>query len=76
MRKTLLTAAAALALSACAEPVPTMEKTRDQMTERERQETIANSGLPGASVVKKGLAMADAENQRTAEIDSAADSTQ
>jgi hypothetical protein len=75
MRKTLLTLAA-LTLSACAEPVPKMEKTRDQMTERERQETIANSGLPGASVVRKGLAMADAENQRAAEVDSIADGNQ
>jgi hypothetical protein len=72
MRLTLLTIAV-LTLASCAAPVPEMKKTRDQMTEREREETIANSGLPGAGVVKKGLAISDAENRRTAEIDSAAD---
>jgi hypothetical protein len=42
------------------------------MTEREKQEAIANSVLPGAGVVKRGLAMADAENRHSAEIDSVA----
>jgi len=72
MRKSLLTVAL-VTLSACAAPVPKVEKTRDQMTERERQETIANSGLPGANVVRKGLAIADAENRHAAAIDSASD---
>lgn len=75
MRKSLLMVAI-LTLSACAAPVPKMEKTRDQMTERERQETIANSGLPGATVVRKALSMADAENARAAAIDSAANDSQ
>jgi hypothetical protein len=73
MRNSLLSIAGVLLLTSCAAEVPKMEKTRDQMTERERQETIAASGLPGASVVKKGLAIADAQNHQEAAIDSAAD---
>jgi hypothetical protein len=61
---------AVLALASCAKPVPKMEKTRDQMTAREREETIANSGLPGSGVVKKALSISDAENRRLAEMDS------
>lgn len=70
MRKSLLTAAAALvSLSACAEP-PVIEKPRSQMTQRERDSTIAHSGLPGSGVVKKGLSMADREAKRAAILDS------
>jgi hypothetical protein len=75
MTRTLL-AVAALIVSACAEPAPKFDKPRDQMTERERQETIANSGLPGSSVVRKGLIIADAENRRSAAVDSAGDGDQ
>jgi hypothetical protein len=41
------------------------------MTQRERDSTIAISGLPGAGVVKKGMNMADAGAKRAAMIDSA-----
>jgi hypothetical protein len=71
MRKSLIIVAA-LTLTACAEPAPQIDKPREQMTERERQETIARSGLPGAGVVRKGLATSDAESRRAAAIDSAA----
>lgn len=70
MRNSLLLVAA-LSLTACAEPSK-VKKSRDQMTEREKQEAVANSVLPGAGVVKRGLAMADAENRHSAEIDSVA----
>jgi hypothetical protein len=70
MRKNLL-AIAVLILSACAEPVPKIDKPRDQMTERERLETVAKSGLPGAGVVGKALSISDAESRRAAAIDSA-----
>ena len=55
--------------TACAEP-PKVEKPRSQMTERERDSTIAASRLPGAGVVKKGMSIADAESKRQAMFDS------
>jgi hypothetical protein len=55
--------------AACAEPPP-VAKPRDEMTQRERDSTIAASRLPGSSVVKKGLSMADAEARRQAMLDS------
>jgi hypothetical protein len=58
-----------LLASACAEP-PAVDKPRSQMTERERDSTIAESGLPGAGVVKRGLSMADAQARRAAMLDS------
>ena len=57
-------------LTACAEPAK-VEKPRSQMTQRERDSTIAISGLPGAAVVKKGMDMADAGAKRAAMLDSA-----
>jgi hypothetical protein len=57
-------------LVACAEPAK-VEKPRSQMTQRERDSTIANSGLPGAQVVKKGMKMADVGDKRAAMLDSA-----
>jgi hypothetical protein len=57
------------ALTACAEP-PKLDKPRSQMSQRERDSTIAASGLPGAGVVKKGLSIADAEDKRQAMFDS------
>jgi len=57
-------------LTACAEPAK-IEKPRAQMTQRERDSTIAISGLPGAAVVKKGMDMADAGAKRAAMLDSA-----
>jgi hypothetical protein len=40
------------------------------MSQRERDSTIAVSGLPGAGVVKKGMSIADAEAKRQAMLDS------
>lgn len=56
-------------LAACAEP-PKFDKARSQMSQRERDSTIAASRLPGAGVVKKGLSIADAEAKRQAMFDS------
>ena len=56
-------------LTACAEP-PKLDKPRSQMSQRERDSTIAASGLPGAGVVKKGMSIADAESRRQAMFDS------
>ena len=70
MKKSVLTAAAlAAAMTACAEP-PVIEKPRSQMSQRERDSTIAASGLPGSGVVKKGMNMADREAKRAAMLDS------
>jgi hypothetical protein len=57
---------------ACAEP-PAVDKPRDQMSQRERDSTIAASGLPGSSVVRKGMSIADAEARRQAILDSVTD---
>lgn len=62
----------ALLAVACAEP-PAMDKPRAEMTQRERDSTIAASGLPGSSVVKKGMSMADAQARRAAMLDSVTD---
>ena len=69
MRNSLLTALLGAAMTACAD-APVIEKPRSQMTQRERDSTIAASGLPGAGVVKKGLVMADREAKRAAMLDS------
>jgi hypothetical protein len=69
MRKNILWIAPLLMLAACAEPSK-VKKPRDQMTDREKEEALANSPLPGAGVVKKSLAIADKEAAHQAMIDS------
>ena len=69
MTKSVLTAVFLTLLAACAAPSK-VEKPRSQMTERERDSTIAASGLPGSGVVKKGLSIADVEARRQAMFDS------
>jgi hypothetical protein len=56
-------------LVACSEP-PKVEKPRSRMSQRERDSTIAASGLPGSGVVKKGMHLADIEARRAAMLDS------
>jgi len=70
MRKSTLIAVFLTLLAACAEPAK-VEKPRSEMTQRERDSTIAVSGLPGAGVVKKGMSIADVETKRQAMFDSA-----
>jgi hypothetical protein len=68
--KVLTAIAGALTLlAACAEP-PKVEKPRSEMSQRERDSTIAASGLPGSGVVKKGMHIADIEAKRAAMLDS------
>jgi hypothetical protein len=62
----------ALGVTACAAPAK-FDKPRDQMSERERDSTIAASGLPGSGVVKKAMAISDAENRHAAVQESASD---
>lgn len=40
------------------------------MSRRERDSVIAESGLPGSGVVKKGMHIADVEARRAAMLDS------
>ena len=72
MRNIMLLAVTSLLMVACAEP-PNVGKPRAEMTERERDSTIAESGLPGAGVVKRGMAMADAQAKHAAMLDSITD---
>ncbi len=69
MRNPRLFAVFLTLLTACAEPSK-VDKPRSQMSQRERDSTIAVSGLPGSSVVKKGMSIADAEAKRQAMFDS------
>ena len=69
MRALSVLAAAILLCTACAEP-PKVDKPRSAMSQRERDSTIAASGLPGSGVVKKGMHIADVEAQRAAMLDS------
>ena len=48
---------ATLLVASCASPKPT--KTRDQMTQREKDSVLGESGLPGAKGVTKALNMSD-----------------
>ncbi len=69
MRNIMLLALSSLLMVACAEP-PNVGKPRAEMTQRERDSTIAESGLPGSGVVKRGMAIADLEAKRAAMRDS------
>jgi PBP1b-binding outer membrane lipoprotein LpoB len=62
----------ALLLTGCAEE-PKFEKARSEMTRREKDSVIAESGLPGAGVVKKGMQIADGQAKRAAMLDSITD---
>ncbi len=60
-----------LSLAACAAPVK-VDKPRAEMSQRERDSTIAGSGLPGAGVVRKAINMTDIQNRQSAMVESAA----
>jgi hypothetical protein len=62
--------ALALGAGACAAPGK-VSKPRSQMSQREKDSTIAASGLPGSGVVGKAMKMADQEAARQAAFDSA-----
>ena len=56
-RTRLTTLSFAILLVACADKKPA--KTRDQMTQREKDSVLGVSGLPGAQGVTKALNMSD-----------------
>ena len=66
----LIGAAALLILVACADE-PKFKKARADMTQRERDSTIAASRIPGSGIVKKAMSVADGEARRAAMYDSA-----
>ena len=68
--KITLMIAGLLALSACAE-APKIEKPYAERSQRERDSVIANSKLPGAPVLKKAMAISDAQARRIAEQEEA-----
>jgi hypothetical protein len=65
-----LVCAGALALAACAES-PKIDKPREEMSQRERDSTVAISRLPGSQVVGQALDASDAEAARARALDSA-----
>ena len=71
MRKADLWAlAAAVAMTACAEP-PANTVSRDDMTQREKDSVVGASVLPGARGVSSALKAADISVARNAAMDSA-----
>ena len=62
--------ACGLALTACAES-PKIDKPREEMSQRERDSTVALSRLPGSQVVRQALDASDSEAARLRELDSA-----
>jgi broad specificity phosphatase PhoE len=44
---------------------------RDQMSQRERDSVLAESGIPGAKVVGQALTASDSETSHTSMVDSA-----
>ncbi|HEY8164207.1 MAG TPA: hypothetical protein VIF83_01515 [Gemmatimonadaceae bacterium] len=61
-----------LGVSGCGAPSG-MSKPRDQMSQREKDSILAASRLPGSGVVKKAIAVSDAQKRRAAAYDSAGD---
>ena len=61
---------ALLILAGCAEPV-NVDKPRSEMTQRERDSTVAISGLPGSKTVGQAIDISDSEARRAAALDSA-----
>jgi len=59
-------------LAACAD-APEIRKPRSEMTQRERDSAVAESGLPGSEVVKRAMNTSDAEARRAAAFDSIAE---
>jgi hypothetical protein len=59
-----------IAVTACAAP-PEVSKPRSEMSQRERDSVLAESGLPGSQVVRKAMSMSDAQTKRAAAYDSA-----
>ena len=63
MQRAMIVLAAMVVLSGCAQKA-SEEEARTPMTQRQRDSTIAASGLPGASAVGKALEIADSAAAR------------
>jgi uncharacterized lipoprotein YajG len=63
LRRAMIFLATLALLAGCAQKTPE-EETRAPMTQRQRDSTIAASGLPGASAVRKALEVADSAAAR------------
>lgn len=61
---------AILACCSCVEPA-NVDKPRSAMTQRERDSTVAISGLPGSRTVGQAIGISDSEARRAAALDSA-----
>ena len=59
IRASLTALSLATLLVACSGASPKPTKTRDQMTQREKDSVLGESGLPGAQGVTKALKMSD-----------------
>ena len=59
-----------LAAAACAAPPASVDKPRDQMSQREKDSVLAVSKFVGSGVVKKALSVSDAQDKRSAMYDS------
>jgi len=66
-----LLALATLGMPACAAPPANVDKSRDQMTQREKDSVLAVSQFVGAGVVNKALSVSSAQEKRAATYDSA-----
>lgn len=67
MQKAMIFLATLVLLSGCTQKAPEQE-TRAPMTQRQRDSTIAASGLPGASAVGKALEIADSAEARAKRV--------
>ena len=63
-------ASVAIVLAGCAADVK-VDKPRDEMSQFEKDSALAASGLPGAGVVKKAMAISAVEQSQQAAADSA-----
>lgn len=72
MRMLFSLAAIMVIMAACGAPLGD-SKPRDQMSQREKDSIVAASHLPGSGVVRKALAVSDAQKRRAAAYDSASD---
>lgn len=55
----LMAISLAILVVSCSSSSPKPTKTRDQMTQREKDSVLGESGLPGATGVTKALQMSD-----------------
>lgn len=66
----LLTAAAAVTVSACGGSKPQSKAPAKPVTQRQRDSAIGASGLPGASGIRRAQQVVDSLNAQNARLDS------